>query len=140
LADLIEDARFIQQGTVCFTVFVKGEEEFFLEDGCAAAMNIIYACEAHGLGACWVAGARQGFEDAVRGLLGVPEHFNLVALIPAGYPDKVPSPVKRQLDDVMFLNRYTPGIEKSQARASSARFSLKGRLRHLVRGLLLRWF
>ena len=140
LADLVENARFIHQSTVCFSVFTRAEEAFYLEDGCAAAMNIVYACEAHGVATCWVAGAGQDFVGEVGELLGVPGEYSLVALIAAGYPDQVPESNKKQLDEVMFLDRYTPKGVANKSHAGSIGVSLKGKLRHLVRGLLLKWF
>lgn len=140
LADLIENARFIHQSMVCFSVFTRVEETFYLEDGCAAAMNIIYACEAHGVATCWVAGAGQGFVDEVRELLGVPGEYSLVALIAAGYPDQVPASDKKQIEEVIFLDRYTKSEGEDQVRDSLVKVSLIRRLKWTVRGLLLKWF
>lgn len=139
LADLVEDARFIQQSTVCFSVFTKADEAFFLEDGCAATMNIIHACEAHGVASCWVAGAGQDFVKQVGTLLDVPEEYNLVALVAAGYSDKVPVTNKKPLDDVIFINRCGSVTGKTLSPTLGRRL-LNRKLRHLVRGLLLKWF
>jgi nitroreductase len=106
LADLVENARFLQQSTVCFPVFTKLDETFYLEDGCAAAMNIIHACAAHGVATCWIAGAKQGYAEEVRELLVIPGEYSLVTLIAAGYPDQTPGSSKRPLDEVTFMNRY----------------------------------
>ena len=140
LADLIENARFIHQSTVCFSVFTRAEEAFYLEDGCAAAMNIIYACEAHGVANCWVAGAGQGYVREVCELLGVPGEYSLVALIAAGYPDQAPTSNKKQLDEVIFLNRHTKSEGEDQALNSLVKVSPIKRLKWTVRGLLLKWF
>ena len=103
-------------------------------------MNIIYASEAHGVATCWVAGAGQGFVEDVRKLLDVPDEYGLIALITAGYPDQVPEPGKKHLDEVTFLNRYMGKSTDDRPIETAARVSLKKKLRHLVRGMLLRWF
>jgi nitroreductase len=35
-------------------------------------------------------------EDAVRGLLGLPDHLRPVSLVPVGYPTEHPTPPRRQ--------------------------------------------
>ena len=140
LADLVENARFIHQSTVCFSVFTNAAETFFMEDGCAAVMNIIYACEAHGVATCWVAGAGLEFAPEVRELLGVPDDYVLIALIAAGYPDQVPEQRKKDLDEVIFLNRYTGISTDDRPAQQAARVSLTRKLKHFIRGMLLRWF
>jgi hypothetical protein len=42
---------------------------------------------------------------SIRQLLNVPEPYILIALIAAGYSDERPSPAKKQLNEVIFLNR-----------------------------------
>ena len=108
LADLTDYGKFIADSAVCFAVFADSTKKYFLEDGCAATENILLACTAHGIGSCWVAGHKKGFIDDVRELLNVFEPFTLIALIAAGYSDKNPSPKKKSLDEVTFLNRVLP--------------------------------
>jgi nitroreductase len=109
LAGLAEYGKFIADSPVCFVVFVKAEEKYFMEDGCAATMNIIQAAAEHGLGTCWVAGHKKDYVDDIRKLLDVPEGYTLISLIAAGYSDDRPSPGKKSLEDVSFTNRYPSG-------------------------------
>lgn len=107
LGGLADHGPFIAGAAVCFTVFCLREEKYFLEDGCAATMNIILACEAHGLGSCWVAGDKKGYAQEVRKLLNVPAVYTLVALVAAGYPRGNPSEKKKKdLSDVCFMNQH----------------------------------
>ena len=70
-------------------------------------MNIIHACQAHGLGSCWVAGDKKPYAEDVRKLLKAPEEYTLVALVPAGYPAENPkAKEKRPLKDVSFSNTF----------------------------------
>jgi len=106
LSDLAEYGRFIRESPVCFAVFTLAEEKYYLEDGCAATMNILLAAAAHGLGACWVAGDKKEYGPKVRELLCVPHEFRLVSLIACGYPDEEPEPHKKPLEEVVFWNRF----------------------------------
>jgi nitroreductase len=106
LSDLAEYGRFIRESPVCFSVFTAAAEKYYLEDGCAAAMNIILAAAAHGLGTCWVAGDKKEYAARVRDLLHVPGNYTLVSLIACGYPAEEPKPRKKPLEDIVFWNRY----------------------------------
>jgi nitroreductase len=103
LADLADHGRFIADCAVCFTVFCDKGQKYYLEDGSAATMSIILSAWAHGVGTCWVAGDKKQYCEPVRQLLGVPEKYGLVALIPAGYPAESPEAKnKKQLGVISF--------------------------------------
>jgi len=107
LGRLANTGPFIADAPVCFAVFCLRDEKYYLEDGCAATMNIIHACQAHGLGSCWVAGDKKPYAEDVRKLLKAPEEYTLVALVPAGYPAENPkAKEKRPLKDVSFSNTF----------------------------------
>ena len=107
LGELADHGGFIKDAVVCFTVFCLRGEKYYLEDGCAATMNMILACEAHGLGTCWVAGDKKNYAEDVRKLLKVSSDYTLVSLIPVGYPlaEKVLK-VKKPVGDVSFRNTH----------------------------------
>jgi nitroreductase len=106
ISDLTEYGKFIRESPVCFAVFTVADEKYYLEDGCAATMNIILAAAAHGLGTCWVAGDKKGYAVKVRDLLNVPKSYTLVSLIACGYPDEEPHQHKKPLEEVVFWNKY----------------------------------
>ena len=106
LSDLAEYGAFIRESPVCFAVFTVAGEKYFLEDGCAATMNILLAAAAHGLGACWVAGDKKEYAPKVRELLRVPKEYTLVSLIACGYPDEEPQTRKKPAQEVLFRERY----------------------------------
>lgn len=67
--------------------------EYWVQDCSAASMNILLAVTAQGLGAVWT-GVYPG-EDriaAVRKILGIPEGFMPLNVIPIGKPAESPSP------------------------------------------------
>ncbi len=106
ISDMAEYGKFIRESPVCFTVFTLSREKYWLEDGCAATMNIILAAAAHGLATCWVAGAKKDYGRAIRELLHIPEGYNLVSLVACGYTDEEPKTPKKELEEVSFWNRY----------------------------------
>ena len=106
ISDLAEYGRFIRESPACFAVFAVAKEKYYLEDGCAATMNIILAAAAHGLSTCWVAGDKKEYGTAVRELLHVPQEYTLVSLIACGYTDENPNPHKKDLEEVTFYNKY----------------------------------
>ena len=106
LGGLADHGAFIADAAVCFAVFCLAGEKYYLEDGCAATMNVILACEAHGLGSCWVAGDKKSYSGDVRELLNVSGEYTLVALVAAGYPSQTPkTKIKKEFRDVCFSNR-----------------------------------
>ena len=111
IAGLAEYGKFIADSPVCFTVFVRADEKYFMEDGCAATMNIILAATAHGVDTCWVAGHKKGYAEDIRRLLNVPEGYTLISLIAAGYSDDQPNPSKKPLEEVSFRDRFVGNVQ-----------------------------
>jgi nitroreductase len=54
--------------------------------------HIVLAAANFGLGTCWLMGwsAKPGAEEAMKGVLGVPNRMKIVAVTPLGYPDGPP--------------------------------------------------
>ncbi len=77
----------------------------------AAAANVAIAVE-HivlqaveiGLGTCWV---RWYEDDKVKEILDIPEHVEVMALLPVGVPDEEPSPRPRlSLDKIVYSDKF----------------------------------
>lgn len=88
------------------TVARYGEDDApmaFLD--CAAAIGNLLLAAAHlGLGGCWVGGFRP---QEVSRVLGLPSHVKPVALVPVGYPARIPDPKPRlPLEYVCHRDRY----------------------------------
>lgn len=106
LAKIADYGAFIAEAPVCVAVLSR-DTKYWLEDGCAATENIIIAARAYGLGHCWVAGAKKPYAEKVVSLLGAPEGFHLVSLIPIGYYDEAPKPPgKRKLEKVLHWEKF----------------------------------
>jgi len=106
IADMTDYGKFIAQAPACIAVFCR-DIKYYLEDGCAATENILLAAAALGLGACWAAGDKKGYADKVRQMLGVPEGYRLVSLLPVGYPVERPArKKKRPLEEVLHWGKF----------------------------------
>lgn len=106
LGSIAETGRFIAESPCCIAVFCS-DTKYYLEDGCAATVNILIAAEDLGLSACWVAGDKKPYCDKVRDLLGAPEDYKLVSLIPLGYSDdKSVMPSKRTVKELLHWERW----------------------------------
>lgn len=107
IASLAANGKFIADAPICFAVFGKKDAKYYLEDCSAATTELILGLWAYGVGSCWVAGAKKEYADAVRTLLGVPDGYTLVSLVPAGYPKEMAIAGKKNLDDLVFTENYS---------------------------------
>jgi nitroreductase len=105
IAQATDHGRFIADAPVCVAVLCK-DQNYYLEDGCAATQNILVAARAHGLGTCWVAGDKKPYAESVCGILGAPKGYRLVSLIPLGYPAETSQAAKRPLSEVLHWERF----------------------------------
>lgn len=105
LANITENGKFIADAAVCIVVLSE-PTKYFLEDGCAAAQNMLVAAHALGLGACWVAGDKKPYADQIVAMFNAPQGYKLIALIALGYAAEVPQPSKRPLKDVLHWEQF----------------------------------
>jgi len=105
IAEVTDHGRFIADAPACVVVLCR-ETKYFLEDGSAATENTLLAAHALGLGACWVAGDKKPYAGQICRLIGAPDGYRLISLIPVGYPAEQPDTSKRPLADVLHWERY----------------------------------
>ncbi len=73
----------------------------------ASIENIILAATAKGLGTCWMAGFKNDSE--IKKILGVPNYYEITALITIGFPDqriKHYPVVKLKVSEFIHINKY----------------------------------
>lgn len=81
---------------VCGDTQLEKAKGFWIQDCSAAIQNILIAANHKGLGAVWVGlYPREERVNAVRKLLGIPDHIIPLALIPLGYPAETKEPANR---------------------------------------------
>ena len=67
------------------------QNDCWVEDGSIAAISMQYQAEELGLGSCWVQMRGRGLSDGttadtvIRGILGIPENFNVLCVIAVGH-------------------------------------------------------
>lgn len=86
IAQLAQNGRFVSGSAACIAIFCA-DTKYYLEDGCAAAQNILLAAASEGIGSCWVAGDKKPYCSQINALLNAPAQFKLVSLIALGYPE-----------------------------------------------------
>ncbi len=102
---LLGHAEFIANAAFCILVLAR-PSTCAVEDCCAATQNLLLAAHAHGLGACWVAGAPQPYAAVVAAAFGAPPTHTLVSIVAIGHPAESPSVEKRPLADVLHWEKF----------------------------------
>jgi nitroreductase len=105
LPELTGHAQFIATAAACILLICKPTGHY-LEDSSAASEHILLAAHALGLGACWVAGEKEGYADSIRELVGAPVGYRLICLIPVGYPAETVTMEKRSLQEVLHWEKF----------------------------------
>lgn len=72
-----------------------------------AISALLFAAEAHGLGAIYLGGIR--VPDGIRRAVGAPPHLKNFGVVCVGYRDDAPpAPNRRPVEEVLDFNRFTP--------------------------------
>ena len=70
----------------------RGEYLYSIQDVAASIMGMMLVAHENGLGTVWVGAFR---EEEVFDILSLPKNLRPVAIVPVGYPAKIPSPPPR---------------------------------------------
>ena len=70
----------------------RGEYLYSIQDVAVSIMGMMLVAHENGLGTVWVGAFR---EEEVFDLLNLPKNLRPVAIVPVGYPAKIPSPPPR---------------------------------------------
>lgn len=105
--------RGIRNADVVIVVAVDPEVDplHYREDGAVAVQNMALAAHSLGLATYWIGvpeGGPGSAEAMVKEVLGLPDGFSVVALLPLGYPDPsyLPKGERRPLEAVVHRDRY----------------------------------
>ncbi len=105
LATLAHSGPYIVQAPLAIVVATE-ESLFAVSDASRAIQSMILTAWSNGIGSNWV-----GFHglDAVKPLLGIPNAFDVLAIVPFGYPAEVRSAGKKKrkpLGEVAHRERF----------------------------------
>ena len=104
IAEVLQWGRFLPQAPVVIAVVVDPRlTPHPVEDGTLAAYSMLLAIHALGLGGCWVDPSYR--EEIIAPMLGISEEERLICLIPIGYADETPVMPRKELKDIVFINR-----------------------------------
>lgn len=82
----------------------RGKTLYSVQNTSAAVQNLLLAAWNLGIASCWVGAFR---EQRVKEILVLPQHVRPLAIIPLGYPAKVPQkPERKPLEQTLHQERY----------------------------------
>jgi nitroreductase len=79
---------------------------YWLEDGAAAAQNMLLASTGLGYGSCWVEGGVIPVEEELKELLCVPASRRLLIVVTVGEPAEWPDKEKKPLEEVLHWEKF----------------------------------
>jgi nitroreductase len=85
VADAVPHGRYAKDAALAVAVAVERRSRFGLSDASRAIQSMILTAWSDGVGSNWT-----GFTgmDEVRSILGIPEEYDVVAVVPFGYPTR----------------------------------------------------
>ncbi len=94
------------QAGAIIAIVLDPSTRYWLEDGSAAAQNMLLASTGLGYGSCWVEGGVIPVEEELKELLGVPPDRRLLIVVAVGVPAEWPSKEKKSLEEVLHWERF----------------------------------
>ncbi|MHB8137746.1 MAG: nitroreductase family protein [Smithellaceae bacterium] len=70
-------------------------------DAALAASYIMFSAAARGLGTCWVALGANIRDPKIKGEMGIPDNYRIVAPIILGYPKAIPAASERHAPEIL---------------------------------------
>jgi len=77
-----------------------------VEDGAIATQNMLLAAHTLGLGACWIGSYGSVYEEKVKEILNIPKEKRLLSIISIGFPVESPRKTRKELREILFINKY----------------------------------
>jgi len=107
LARVATYGSFLAQAPVAIAVVIDPRASNHpVEDGAAAAQNMLLAAHALGLGTCWIGSYDSAYEGRAKEVLGIPDDKRLQSLIALGYAAESPTKGRVELSKLVCYDRY----------------------------------
>jgi nitroreductase len=84
---LARSGPYIAQAPLAIVVLIE-RTPYAVSDASRAIQSMVLAAWAHGIGSNWVGFVNFGGVDDLKPLLGIPDTFDVLAILPFGYPTK----------------------------------------------------
>jgi nitroreductase len=111
LASMINTGRYIAVAAAAIVVAYEKESEYGISDASRAIQSMVLTAWDEGVGSNWTGFA--GMED-VRQKVGLPEKYDVIAVVPFGYPKRAIGKGKKKrkpLAQVVSAERFGAGYE-----------------------------
>lgn len=111
LASMINTGRYIAVAAAAIVVAYEKESEYGISDASRAIQSMVLTAWDEGVGSNWTGFA--GMED-VRQKVGLPEKYDVIAVVPFGYPKRAIGKGKKKrkpLSQVVSAERFGAGYE-----------------------------
>ncbi|MEM3506870.1 MAG: nitroreductase family protein [Candidatus Bathyarchaeia archaeon] len=98
----------IAQAPTSIVVIVNPEIDrlHHIEDGAVATQNMALAAYSLGLGCFWVGVLNTGSEIKIKEILGIPETYRVISILPIGYPAEFPKKGRKKLKEIVHYEKY----------------------------------
>jgi len=85
----------------------------YVQSAAASIQNMLLAAHALGIGGCWICHLPR--KEELRSLLAIPSHYDPIAYVALGYPQREPKPKERKagIKDILAYNKFT-GVRSSR--------------------------
>ena len=84
LGRLATTGAYTAQAALAIVVLIEKASEFAMSDGSRAVKSMVLTAWDHGIGSNWVGFANR--HDDIKKFLGVPVEYDILAILPFGYP------------------------------------------------------
>jgi len=95
--------RFISQAPLAIAVVTNPASKWHIIDGSGAIQNMALAAWEMGIGTCWIGSLER---EEVKKLLGIPDHLNLLTVLPFGHPAEAGESERKPLDSMLHFDRW----------------------------------
>jgi nitroreductase len=106
LGAMVRTGRFIAGAAAAIVVAYTKESEYGISDASRAIQSMILTAWADGVGSCWTG---FGGMEGVRKNVGIPDRYDVLAVIPFGYPKRklgLGKKKRKLLADVASAERF----------------------------------
>ncbi len=114
LGNLVKTGRYIAQAAIAIVVAYEKKSPYGVSDCSRAIQSMILTAWAEGVGSNWTG---FGGQDGVRREVGLPDRYEVLAVVPFGYPARPVKGIKKRkpLAEVASQDRFGTPVAASSS-------------------------